>query len=266
MCDVQTQSKYWTGTCFLDVLNLDDTVEYAKYQREKCPTTGRLHWQFVFAFVKKKRRQGVQKMLGEKCHLEIARNMKDCIAYCSKDDTRVEGPFTIGELKVPSSMTPPHKRLCSQSVGSLVEERPNLWRNVRALKELKELYAPSRDFMTRGMYFSGGAGVGKSRTASLIAGFLGSVCYVADPDLQWFDPYLGEECAVFEETMHFNRVAMLLKVVDRYPLKVPVKGGFRNWNPLLVIFTSNIPMDNLLTGMALHTQAAVRRRIIEIKF
>lgn len=63
---------------------------------------------------------------------------------------------------------------------------------------------------------------------------------------RWFDGYWGQEAALFDdfdgtEGFHFR---MMLKVLDRYPLQVPVKGGFVAWIPKRIYITSNVnPKD-----------------------
>lgn len=258
------RSKYWIGTSFLENFGVPaNGCDYAVWQRERCPTTDKPHYQFFVVFASRQRLSHVKKVLGE-CHAEPAKDPSASRKYCMKEDTRIQSPIEIGVWTMGN--TPPLKRLKSQSVLSLIEERPNLWRNLRSLRELKEAVSPPRDFMTKGLFFSGPPGVGKSRSAHLISEFLGTTCFVADHTLKWFDPYMGEDVAVFEETRTFEPIGMLLKLVDRYPLQVPVKGCFRNWRPLLVIFTSNLCMEDLLMPYDDKTKTAVKRRIQEIKF
>jgi len=62
----------------------------------------------------------------------------------------------------------------------------------------------------------------------------------------WFDGYAGQEVAVFDD---FNPGGIsfqwLLRLLDIYPLRVPVKGGFRHWKPRTIFITSNVPPDAL---------------------
>lgn len=67
-----------------------------------------------------------------------------------------------------------------------------------------------------------------------------------EPDLfnhmggSWFDGYDGQSAALFDEfdgsDMPF---CMWKKVVDRYPLRVTIKGSSANWSPDTIYFTSN---------------------------
>lgn len=55
----------------------------------------------------------------------------------------------------------------------------------------------------------------------------------------WFDGYLGESVAVFDDFRPWwCRFDYLLALLDRYPIRVPVKGGFVNWIPEIIIITT----------------------------
>lgn len=57
---------------------------------------------------------------------------------------------------------------------------------------------------------------------------------------RWFDGYNGQSVALFDDFdgtgLEFR---MLLRVLDRYELQVPVKGGFVDWKPRRIYITSN---------------------------
>lgn len=56
----------------------------------------------------------------------------------------------------------------------------------------------------------------------------------------WFDGYCGQDIALFDEFDGDDLTfSMWKKVCDRYPLVVPIKGGSVNFNPKVIIFTSN---------------------------
>ena len=66
--------------------------------------------------------------------------------------------------------------------------------------------------------------------------------------LPWFDGYNGEKTAILDDyrsgDLPFNR---LLRVMDRYPLQCPNKGGFTTWNPTTIFITCpRIPNDEFV--------------------
>lgn len=64
-------------------------VQYVVCQLEKCPTTGRIHWQGYIEFVNAVTYKGAQGALEEPtCHLEPRRGSRaQAVAYCTKDDS-----------------------------------------------------------------------------------------------------------------------------------------------------------------------------------
>jgi len=61
-----------------------------KYQTEKCPTTGREHYQGAIQTIKQMRWSGIVKLLPG-IHIEAAKNWPALLAYCEKSDTQVPG-------------------------------------------------------------------------------------------------------------------------------------------------------------------------------
>jgi len=57
---------------------------------------------------------------------------------------------------------------------------------------------------------------------------------------EWFDGYDRHEVVVMDEYRGTLQFGMLLQLLDVYPLKVQVKGGFREWKPNKVIITSPV--------------------------
>ena len=82
----------------------DKQVVYYIFQLEKAPTTGRLHYQWYLRFASNVSLSRVAKIFNSVCggvsgvHCEIAKGTEEeCVRYCSKEDTRVGGPWEFGE-------------------------------------------------------------------------------------------------------------------------------------------------------------------------
>lgn len=56
---------------------------------------------------------------------------------------------------------------------------------------------------------------------------------------RWFDGYIGQDVALFDDFRGELSFGFLLRVLDRYRLSVPIKGGFANWTPTEIYITSN---------------------------
>lgn len=194
----------------------------------------------------------------KRAHIEQMRGTpSDSRNYCMKEDPN---PFEFG--RCPTTGT----KLLDQAViavraGSTLRDLANksdegaraVVVHGRGLSTLSNLTAPSRDpgRPPHVFWLHGSTGTGKTRCAFELGrdfnhGEVSGVCIIADPGLSWFEPYDKQPVAVFDDFrakgVKFN---WLLRVLDRYPLQVPVKGGFVNWNPQCIFITT--PRTPLVT-------------------
>lgn len=56
---------------------------------------------------------------------------------------------------------------------------------------------------------------------------------------QWWDGYSNQASVIIDEYYGWLPFDMLLRLCDRYPFQVEVKGGYINFNSNIIIFTSN---------------------------
>lgn len=197
-----------------------------------------------------------------RAHLEIMRGgLKSAVEYCHKESTRVAAPKEYGSIPLSGDAESVISKLKNRNVRDLLEEDPKLWRSVRMLKEAKRAILAPRDFETEGLFLTGPTGTGKSRLARLIASFIGESCWVSDGTLQWFDPYQGEDVCICDDVTNIE-TRLALRMCDRYPLEVPIKGSFMTFCPKLVLFTSNFRMvDVFRPGQQ---EPALNRRVREL--
>ncbi len=60
----------------------------------------------------------------------------------------------------------------------------------------------------------------------------------ANGGLRWFDGYDGHECAILDDFRpEWCKLSFLLRILDRYPMAVEVKGGMRQWKPKTIYIT-----------------------------
>lgn len=86
----------------------------------------------------------------------------------------------------------------------------------------------------------GKAGTGKTRYVYTRAPIVFSV---PDPECKWFDGYAGEPEVLIDDYRGGAPASFILKLLDIYPLSVPVKGGFVPFLATTVYITSNIPPE-----------------------
>jgi len=117
----------------------------------------------------------------------------------------------------------------------LSEEHFSEWVRYRtSFKAYKALHSAPRDFKTEVTVIQGPTGTGKSR-----------YCSEEYPDAywkardQWWDNYEAQEVIIIDEFYGWIPFDLLLRMLDRYPLKVEVKGGKVNFCPKKIIITTN---------------------------
>lgn len=59
-------------------------------------------------------------------------------------------------------------------------------------------------------------------------------------DFQWFDGYAEQKIVIIDDYRGEYSLPLFLKLCDRYPMRVPIKGGFVNWAPTKIYITSNV--------------------------
>lgn len=108
-------------------------------------------------------------------------------------------------------------------------------RGLRDYVNIMQFVKP-RDFKTSVMVLVGPPGCGKSRhVAELVEGM--STYY--KPRGPWWDGYDGHENVVIDDYYGWIAYDKLLRVCDRYPCKVHVKGSFAEFVAKWIFVTSN---------------------------
>lgn len=190
-------------------------------------------------------RLGYLKTLVSRAHWELARGSRQqCIDYCSKDDTRIGGPWRRG---LDESDQGRRSDLAAAASAIRAGQHPSQLGPehdttvVRYYRGLQYLYAATQErrnlpSMPECIYCFGPTGTGKSQSAQMVA----PTAY-RKPDGQWWDGYGGERTVVWDEFRGSSeKLGRILQIVDRYPLLVPYKGGYVNLLADTFIFTSNV--------------------------
>jgi hypothetical protein len=246
--------------------------KYACWQHEISPTTQTRHLQGFVCLTRGQKRSYITDVLEGRAHLEPKvkdSTLEQCRDYCRKEESRDPAfPefYQIGEFPElhPGQRTDLIELQQSLRNGLTAKDYcdeyfeiylrcPNLVQNWTAAQiQERDARVPHECVLIYGP-----PGTGKSRLAS----YLAPRGYRHDMG-KWFDGYRGERTLIFDD---FGGASIpfraFKRIVDRYPLRVEVKGTSCNLATTQTIITSNyLPEEwwsQEVTGQ--HVSAIIRR-------
>lgn len=274
-----TVSKSWCFTInnkedgeFLRELFRDGVSRWVA-QAESAPTTGTKHLQGYVLFEKAKRFNAVRKML-EGAHIEKAKgNPSQNYKYCTKVEGRLAGPWEewpeseqgkrtdLDEVKNMIVEGKSDKDIADQYFGDWCRYRKSFMAYRSLLQEPRSAPMDVRIFW-------GDAGSGKTRFAY---DNFATVYPLPQPNhgsgAIWFDGYHGQECILIDDFYGWLPLSFMLKLLDRYPMQLQVKGGSTQFlaSTTTIIITSNVNWEQWYEWKSDELKAAFKRRITEIK-
>lgn len=244
-----------------DNLDIDDwPCKYLVFQKE-VGANGTEHFQGYVEFCKPIRISGVRKLL-DRAHWEPRRGTREeARAYCTKEDTRVLGPWEFGEFEKSSQgartdVEGIKKRVMEGApLKSIFEENTLEWLKFsRAIEKARLLYQVKRDWEVNVIVLVGGTGVGKTRYVREVA----PAAYWKQPST-WWDGYDGESEVILDDFYGWLPFHELLRVLDRYQHKVQFKGGNTEFLARTIYITSNKTPDKWYDSTKCHLPALYRR-------
>jgi len=211
-------------------------------QRERCPNTGKIHWQAYCRLSQQISFTTIKTWL-PRAHIENAKgNEAQNIAYCTKADSRVSGPYEQGDRAMPGKrkdidtvrdLVKAGKRICE------IADQVSSYQALRFAEKYITLQPVQRREAPLVYWFHGSTDSGKTREAWRRAEEVGADVWCSHDTLQWFDGYTGQKYVIIDDIRGSScKFSFLLKLLDRYPLMVPIKGGYVRWLPEVIVITS----------------------------
>lgn len=214
----------------VDWKDREDHFSYTAYGIETCPTTGKRHCQ-GFVVLLRKKTEGAARTLIQSylkgAHVELMKgNLKQNKAYCEKEgELQTWGvPPKVGE-RTDLKETAQKVKDGELTVDEILDEDPMTYHVYgRTLEKIqdKRLRQCVRTWVTKGEWYYGATGTGKSRKA--FEGFAPETHYIVPNDNGWWDTYQGQETVIIDEFRGAIPYAFLLQLMDRYPLTVKRRG------------------------------------------
>lgn len=202
---------------------------------------------------------------GKHGNYQIQRSPKHVLSYCIKDGDYIANfdvPAKLQAMKGKKKYVGEAILTGKRKLTDLVNEDASLLYDIehwnRAINTYHFLSQPKRNHPMEVHIWWGDSGTGKSRQAR-----------ETYPDAfwknkgQWWDGYKNEETVIIDEFYGWLDYDFILRLCDRYPLTVPIKGGHAQFNSKRIIFTSNQRWEDWWTRP--HDLEPFRRRITEVK-
>jgi len=250
------QGSYWVFTDFeldddfWEKLVDDKILKYVYYGIEKCPTTGKEHYQGWCYTTKRVRWSYIRKLIVprfvERMNGSVANNNK----YCSKDGDIMEFGDRPGGQGKRSDLEHARQLVSAGANMRDVIDQCNSYMAIRCaelIMKYKETRRVGKPFVR---WYYGPTGCSKSHTAEVEARADGDdKCWISMKDAKWMEGYDGHENVIFEEFRgNFCTLTVLLRLIDKYEYRVEAKGTSRQWKPKNIWFTSSKHPKDVYTG------------------
>lgn len=273
----QSGSKCWVFTCFDAQAPVFDpnTMDFISYQQERCPHTGKLHWQGYLEIPRKLVLKSVKKIIGNSVHLQIRRGtQEEAIAYTMKDESAIAGtrrqygtkhaPDAPSQYKDCIADVKKGKQLMELAVNhtavmcrnfSGIQRTVNLLNLAREQDDYKDGKIKFRQLKVS--VFWGDNGTGKSAMAlreALIYANGEPPYFKTSPDIYFDNLNDGvwsgrRKCVILNDFYGgIIKLAQFLNFLDGYNSQLPVKGTFTPVYFEHVWITSNRHPSTWYTG------------------
>lgn len=257
----------WTETELDQVRSYANTEPRYMCWSQEVGEEGTPHLQGYVAWDNPRSLDKFKKAISNRLHYEphtngtAQQNRNYCLGLVEKKGFKENPTFEeVGELPEQGARTDWKQAVTHLQTGtditSVVQSQPQLLPCIRSLERYQQLSLRPLNRDVKVILLTGAPGTGKSRWA-----YDNYPDLYSKPDGQWFDGYTGQKTLLLDDFYGDIPLPQLLKVLDRYPLQLPVKGGFVYAQYTTVIITSNRDVDQ----WNYYDTAALKRRISEYK-
>lgn len=199
------------------------------------------HVQGYIEFNCQLRLNAAKRLISQRAHLEVRRgSQQQAIAYCEKQETRLEGPWRYGEPQEGrqgqrSDLLALKSALDEGSTDLQLWEEffPTMMRYYKGVAQYQILKRDQRRWKSKVYVLVGEPGTGKSKWA--LDNFPNAYWKQRG---NWWDGYHHDD-VVLDDFYGWLPFDTLLRLLDRYPLLVETKGGQASFIAKNIVITSN---------------------------
>lgn len=179
-----------------------------------------------FVQFEKKVRITMWKKINKRIHAEIMRGtIEQAVKYCKKDGIYEEkGEYMIFGQR--NDLLEAKKKCAEVNLRAVTSPESNYnIQVIRSCEIMLKYHEKVRDFKPEVIWIYGDSGAGKTK-------YVAEKCAEVDTywkdATKWWDGYDAHEVTVMDDFRASNmKMNELLKLIDRYPHRLEVKGGFR---------------------------------------
>lgn len=243
-------------------------VLFATWQKER-GALGNVHYQGCFWLKGTKNLTNAKVALGVgHAHMEKAINWERAVQYCRKPDTRIDGPWDHG----------------AEPVGPGQGARTDVQLAVTTLKRTRDLAETAEKHAATFVKYHAGMQrylqlltkprrrpnlriwclYGETRTGKTTAAWdiFPNLYVLFDAKAPWMDGYNEHREVLIDDYGDGKmNIHMLKRVLDQWPMQVPVKGSSTPWNPEIIIITTNQTVNDWYPQAHPSDRAALQARM-----
>lgn len=234
-----TRSRRWCFT-WNNYTEADEALiatldfKYLLYGRETAPDTGTKHLQGFIIWNNAKTFTATKEALGGTLHIEPAMgSVEQNMDYCKKG-----GDFVERGSKPRSG-----QRTDLEAIAEMVKDGNSMqdivvscknFQQIRFAEKLKEYHPTARHWVPEVLWYYGATGTGKTRQAREDS----PDAWWSGVNLRWWQGYDGHKDVIIDDfRADFCTFHELLRILDRYPYQVEIKGGSRQLLAEKIIIT-----------------------------
>ena len=219
----------------LDTSDWAQLVRTAVWQLE-VGDSGTMHYQGYIVLLRTQRFNTVKLLLDEEgAHIEPARGSHaECIAYCTKEETRVEGPYWFPDEATVKATFQGSRSDLKEATEQIIAGEPMqvidpvvVAKYSRGLQYLQLIHHPARDReKVRVLCIEGPSGIGKTTAVMTRTLHRPHRLTTNESGTIWADGYNGHEAVLLDDYTGALHPTKLFEILDRWAYMMPIKGGF----------------------------------------